>query len=414
VATIDIVMPALSPTMTEGRLSRWLKREGDEVKKGEAIAEIETDKTVLEVEALCSGRLTKILVSAGTEAVPVNHPIALLTAMSGARETTPPVIPNSSAKGPVASEEEAGASPQLLTQKPNDSRPLASPRARRMIAELGLQATNMQGSGPGGRIVAADVERAVARRYRAVEPAENPGSQALAARAPDARAASLPHSVARKSLARRLVEAKQQIPHFYVTMDYAVDELLAVRARFNELLATDARLSLNDFVIRACALTLRDVPAINVMWSDEAMCSMDTIDIAIAVATADGLITPVIRNADTKSLLDISREARKLAQRARARRLQPHEYQGGGFTISNLGMFGVREFSAIINPPQAAILAVGAAEPRPAIVSNSLAVATMMTCTLSCDHRVIDGATAAKFLGSLRAHLSAPLADFSD
>ena len=405
-ATIDIVMPALSPTMTEGRLSRWLKREGDEVKKGEAIAEVETDKTVLEVEALYSGRLTKILVGAGTEAVPVNQPIALLTAISGPRESTPPAIPNSSA-------EEAGVSPRPLTPMPNDSRPLASPRARRMIAELGLQATNVQGSGPGGRIVAADVERAVARRYRAVEPAENPGSQALAAGAPDARAASLPHSLARKSLARRLVEAKQQIPHFYVTMDYAVDELLAVRARFNELLATDARLSLNDFMIRACALTLRDVPAINVMWSDEAMCSMDTIDIAIAVATPDGLITPVIRNTDTKSLLHISREARELARRARARRLQPREYQGGGFTISNLGMFGVREFSAIINPPQSAILAVGAAEPRPAIVSNSLAVATMMTCTLSCDHRVIDGATAAKFLGSLRAHLSAPLSDFN-
>jgi len=348
--------------MTEGKLVRWLKKQGDWVARGEVIAEIETDKSVLELAALEAGRVAQILVAEGTGAIAVDTPLALL-AKAGEDETAP-----------VA---------------PRPERIASSPLARRMAADCGIDLKTISGSGPGGRIVQADVERALgAQRTELYTIAAN--------------------SSARKIIARRLTEAASTIPHFYLTIDCRVDRLLALREQLNAAAAARAKLSINDLIVRACALALREVPRVNASWDEQAIRLHRDIDIAVAVATADGLTTPIVRKADTKSVATIAVEMKQLAQRARARKLRPEEFQGGGFSISNLGMHGIRQFTAIINPPQAAILAVGAAEARAVVEAGQPAVATLMTCTLSCDHRVLDGATGAEFLNCFRQLIAEP------
>ena len=445
---INILMPALSPTMTEGNLARWLKREGDAVKAGEAICEIETDKATMEVEAVDEGVLETILVAAGTQAVPVNAPIAVLRA-EGDSGTAKAPAPAEAAPLPVAAPP-APMGPTPLPPAPlslgivSSPRPshrvLASPLARRIAAQSGLDLTAVSGSGPGGRIVKVDVVAALARGPAApaaapvpvsttapVPPASTTAPTAapvpppIAAKAApagsDARTWSdqvglnyraVANSGMRKVIARRLTEAKQTIPHFYLTVECALDALLKVRAELNAR-AGGHKLSVNDFVIRALALALRKVPAANAAWTDDAILLYQQVDISVAVATPTGLITPIVKAADTKGLAVISAEIKALAARARDGQLKPEEFQGGTITLSNLGMFGVRDFAAIINPPQACLLAVGAGEQRPVVRDGALAIATMMSCTLSVDHRVVDGAVGAELLAAFKGLIEDPL-----
>ncbi|GBD43815.1 Dihydrolipoyllysine-residue acetyltransferase component of pyruvate dehydrogenase complex [bacterium HR40] len=445
---IEIRMPALSPTMTEGTLARWLKREGETVRSGEVIAEIETDKTTMEFEAVDEGVLGKILVPEGTAGVKVGEPIAILlaegeeaSALGAASTGTQAIAPTAPAAADTAAVSAAGAaapSSQPASRGAESARIFASPLARRMAEQAGLDLRTLRGSGPHGRIVRADVERALAERQAwvgaerpAVAPAVSPAVPTPAAPAPAAAAAApsvpgpsatllqpipgmayeeVPLSSMRRVIARRLTEAKQQIPHFYLTIDCELDALLELRKRLNERPGADYRLSVNDFVIRAVALAIRKKPDVNASFGGERIYRYRSIDIAVAVATPGGLITPIVREADRKGLAAISREMRELAERARAGKLKPEEYQGGSFSVSNLGMYGIREFAAVINPPQACILAVGAGEPRAVVKNGALAIATLMTCTLSVDHRVVDGALAAEFLQEFKKLVEDPLA----
>ncbi len=399
---IEILMPALSPTMSEGTLARWLKHEGDAVKSGDIIAEIETDKATMEFEAVDEGVLGKILVQGGTAGVKVNQPIAILLEEgedSSAIKQTP------QRQAPVAPVVVEGAQPAV------GARIFASPLARRIAADGGLKLEGIAGSGPHGRIIKVDVERALATRV----PRKEVPSTPVVAKPPMPVAAfepafeEIPNSSVRKVIARRLSEAKQTIPHFYLSVDCALDTLLKIRGELNGRSDT-YKLSVNDFIVRAVALALRKVPAANVSWGDEAIKRYTDVDVSVAVATPNGLITPIIRHADRKGLAAISGEMKALAAKAREGKLKPEEFQGGGFTISNLGMYGVREFSAIINPPQACILAVGAGEARPVVKGGALAIATMMTCTLSVDHRAVDGAVGAEFLAAFKGLVEDPLA----
>jgi pyruvate dehydrogenase E2 component (dihydrolipoamide acetyltransferase) len=411
-----IVMPELSPSMTEGKLLRWLKSEGDAVEAGEAIAEVETDKATLEVEAPASGVLGKILTPAGAEHVMVNEPIAiLLVGGEGAAAVAPPAA---SAMAPAA------APPPLAAPRAREAtaparagrRLFATPLARRLARGSGLDLGAIAGSGPNGRIVRGDVERArlaSAPRGQATAgavPAPMPGPAARVGPRPMPwqAATAEPNSTVRKVIARRLLEAKQTIPHYYLTADAELDALLEVRSRLNARPDAGHRLSVNDFLVKAIALALRQVPAANAMWTDEAILRFGTVDVSVAVATDSGLITPVIRDADRKSVAAISSEMADLAKRARQGKLRPEEYQGGGFTVSNLGMYGIRQFAAIINPPQSGILAVGAAEQRPVVRGGAVTIRTLMTCTLSADHRSVDGAVGARLLASFQAHLEDP------
>jgi len=412
----NILMPALSPTMTEGTLARWLKKEGDVVKAGDVIAEIETDKATMEVEAVDEGVLGKILVGDGTEGVKVNAPIAVLVepgeaVPSGAAAAAPPPrmattpapqAPVSAIAAPVASGE----------------RVFASPLAKRMAKQAGIDLSSVAGSGPNGRVVRADVEAAVGGAKAA--PASAAAPVAAAAPAPRAPAAVIaaphtlvPHSNMRRVIARRLTEAKSTIPHFYVSMDIEIDALLKLRAELNAKSAKEGpasfKLSVNDLIIKAAALTLRRVPRVNASWTDEALAVYEDVDISVAVSIADGLITPIVRKADQKGLAAISNEMKDLANRAKAGKLKPEEFQGGGFSISNMGMYGVSAFSAIINPPQSAILAVAAGQQRPVVKDGALAVATVMTCTLSVDHRVVDGALGAEWMAEFKRIVEDPL-----
>jgi len=439
---INILMPALSPTMTEGTLAKWHKKEGDEVKAGDVIAEIETDKATMEVEAVDEGVLGKIVVPAGTEGVKVNEVIAYILeegedagalpkgdgAPAAKAEAPKPETPAEPKPEPPKPEppkaEAAAARPKPPAEAParrgdGGERVVASPLARRMAAQAGIDLSGVTGSGPHGRIVKSDVESAIARG-RAAPGAASAGAPA-AAQAPGAAkpapapAAGMPAyedkplSRMRKAIARRLSEAKRDMPHFYLTIDCEIDALLAMRAELNAKADGDYKLSVNDFVIRAAALALKKVPAANVGWMGEALRWYQTVDVSVAVAIPDGLITPIVKNADAKGLAAISNEMKDLAARARDGKLAPHEYEGGTFSISNLGMYGIREFSAVINPPQAAILAVGAGEQRPVVKGGALAVATVMTCTLSVDHRAVDGATGAEFLGAFKKLVEEPL-----
>ena len=422
---IDILMPALSPTMTEGNLAKWLKKEGDAIKAGEAICEIETDKATMEVEAVDEGVLEKILVPGGTQGVKVNAPIAVLRAEgdTGKTPVAKVLAPPAAVAAPVAAVA-APVSAALAPAPRAGSRIIASPLAKRLAAQAGLDLAGVTGTGPRGRIVKHDVAEALARGPVAKPaPAAAAPASAPVAAAPrpasgdDARAWSdkvglkyrtQANSGMRKVIARRLSEAKQTIPHFYLSVDVTLDALLKVRAELNG--KSDAyKLSVNDFVIRAASLALRKVPAANAAWTEENILLFEQVDMSVAVATPSGLITPIIKAADTKGLATISAEMKDLAARARDGKLKPEEFQGGTFTISNLGMYGISAFSAIINPPQGCILAVAAGEQRPVVRDGALAIATVMTCTLSVDHRVVDGAVGAEFLAVFKKLLEDPL-----
>jgi pyruvate dehydrogenase E2 component (dihydrolipoamide acetyltransferase) len=421
---VQILMPALSPTMTEGNLAKWLKKEGDAVKSGDILCEIETDKATMEYEAVDEGVLGKILVAGGTSGVAVNTPIAVLleegedaSAISAAAPVSKAVdrsagVPPASV-APVAAEQRAGR------PRADEGRVFASPLAKRIARDGNVDLKAVKGSGPHGRIVKADVEAAIAGGGAKAAPAPAAAAPAPAPApkaAPAPAAASpfepafeeIPNSSMRKIIARRLTEAKSTIPHFYLSIDCELDALLKVRADLNG--RSDAyKLSVNDFVVRAVALALKKVPAANASWGEEAIKRYKDIDISVAVATPSGLITPIVHHADHKGLAEISNEMKALAGKARDNKLKPEEFQGGGFTISNLGMFGIKEFAAIINPPQGCILAVGAGEQRPVVKNGALAVATVMTCTLSVDHRVVDGAVGAEFLAAFKKLIEDPL-----
>ena len=419
---IQILMPALSPTMTEGNVASWLKDEGERVAAGDILCEIETDKATMEVEATDEGTLGRIVAPAGSEGVPVNAVIGLIleegedalalgAAAPAAAGSAPPAAP--AAAAPAAP---ADGEPAAPAREPG-ARIFASPLARRMAKQAGLALEAITGTGPNKRIVKADVEAAIAAAAASapasvpVAPAKAPApAPAPAAQAAPAAYEDVPASTMRRVIAQRLQEAKRDVPHFYLTIDCIVDALLEIRAELNG--RSDAySLSVNDFVVRAAALALRKVPAANASWVDGALRRYESIDVSVAVAIEDGLVTPIVRNADHKGLADIAAEVKALAGRARAKPmgLTPKDYQGGTFTISNLGMYGIREFAAIINPPQAMILAVGAAEQRPVVKDGALAVATVMSCTLSVDHRVVDGALGAAFLQAFKGLIEDPL-----
>ena len=425
----NILMPALSPTMTEGTLARWLKNEGDTVKSGDVIAEIETDKATMEVEAVDEGILGKILVQGGTEGMAVNATIAILVEQGEA-------VPSGAAPAPAAKKEVApqAEAPRTEAAKPAEAKPapaqadtskggrvFASPLARRIAQQAGIDLSGITGSGPNGRIVKADVEGASAapkpapKQEAASAAAPAPATAAKPAPAPvfTAPHKAVPNSSMRKVIARRLSESKSTVPHFYVSMDMQIDALLKLRADLNARAPKEGagafKLSVNDLVIKAVARVLRQYPSVNASWTDEAIIQFDDVDISIAVSIPDGLITPIIRKADQKGLAAISAEMKDLAARAKTGKLKPEEFQGGGFSISNMGMFGVKDFSAIINPPQAGILAVSAGEQRPVVKDGALAIATVMTCTLSVDHRVVDGALAAEFIAALKKVVEDPL-----
>jgi pyruvate dehydrogenase E2 component (dihydrolipoamide acetyltransferase) len=438
----NILMPALSPTMTEGTLARWLKKEGDTIKAGDVIAEIETDKATMEVEAVDEGVLGKILVGDGTANVAVNAPIAVLVDEGEAVPTQVPAAPASPpAPAPVAANGASPAAEPAAASKPVPTpgapgpaanghagpgeRIFVSPLARRMATQAGIDLSGLTGTGPNGRIVRADIE--AVQKGGASAPAPGPAVAPPGAPHPATATAGkttapaitaphtvVPHSSMRKIIARRLTEAKSTIPHFYVSMDIEIDAMSALLAQLNAKAPKEGPgaylITINDMVIKATAATLRKVPTVNASWTDDGMVFYDDVDISVAVSIPDGLITPIIRKADTKGLATISREMKDLAGRARAGKLKPEEFQGGGFSISNMGMFGVSEFSAIINPPQAAILAVAAGRKRPVVnKAGELAVATVMTCTLSVDHRVVDGALGANWLRTFKQVVEDPL-----
>jgi len=400
---IEILMPSVAPSMTEGNIVRWAKKEGDPVKKGEVLLEVETDKAVVEVEAQQDGVLGRILVAEGSNGVKVDTPIAVFAGEGEDPKTLVSTEPKQALSAPVAKQSSAAAalpatSAPAVLRDPG-ARVFASPLARRIAKDLGIDLAGISGSGPNRRVLKADVE-AAAR-----------SGTASAATACGAAFEDIPHSNTRRVIAQRLSEAKRSIPHFYLTIDCDVDALLAARKQANEIV-DGLKLSVNDLVIKAAALALRKVPAANAAWTETAIRRFRDVDIAVAVAGPNGLVTPVVRNADSKSLRQISAEMKELAARAKQSRLRPDEYQGGGFTISNLGMYGIREFSAIINPPQACILAVGASEQRAVVRGGVLAVATMMTCTLSVDHRAVDGALGAELLAAFKKLIESPIALF--
>ena len=431
---IQILMPALSPTMTDGKLAKWHKKEGDAVESGDVIAEIETDKATMEIEAVEEGVLGKILVAEGTEEVPVNQVIALLLedgedvtalegGLEGAAEAPAPAAPPPPAESPAPVPSPPAAAPVPAPAAPAPQaaaggRVLASPLARRLAAEQGLDLSRVTGTGPRGRIVKRDIEGTPVGT--AVAAAPGPAAQAPAAPAPPINRddpllgtmpafEAVPNSSMRKAIARRLTESARDVPHFNLSMDVGLDTLLDYRKRLNDREDADYRISVNDFVIKAAAVALMRVPASNVSYTEDAILYYSRADISVAVAIEGGLITPVIRDAANKGLGAISAETKALAARAREGKLQPDEYEGGTFTISNLGMFGVASFNSIINPPQGAILSVGAGQQRPVIRNGALATATVMTLTLAVDHRCIDGTTAAGFLKELKAIIEEPL-----
>ena len=442
----NILMPALSPTMEEGKLARWLVKEGDTVKSGDILAEIETDKATMEFEAVDEGRIGKILVPEGSEGVKVNAPIAVLlgegekpgevdisAAMKNIGEAVKAEAPKPApaikaeapkAEAPKPETPKAPAAPQAASHDGN--RIFASPLARRIAAQKGIDLSALAGTGPRGRIVKSDVESAKpgARPAAAAAPrAEAAGAGIGVTPLPDAKLfykpedyEEIPHDSMRKAIARRLTSAKTLIPHYYLSIDCNIESLMATRARLNDAAgpsSTDKKvatykLSVNDFVIKAVAMALMKHPDVNASWTETSILRHKHADVGVAVALDFGLITPIVFKAETKGLAEISNEVKSLAARAKEKKLKPQEYEGGGFSVSNLGMFGIKNFTAVINPPQAAILAVGAGEERAMVVDGKVQIANMMTVTMSCDHRVIDGATGAKFLQTFKRFIEEP------
>lgn len=456
---INITMPALSPTMEEGNLAKWLVKEGDTVAAGDILAEIETDKATMEVEAVDEGTIAKILVPEGTEAVKVNEIIAILAeegedvaeaAKGGGSSSSseapaqgasapqdegvkssphPEVQPQAASKGAGAATADMGGSAGPVPTKDGKKVP-ASPLARRIAGNAGIDITAISGSGPKGRIVKRDVDAAMAGGAKAPTAA----AEAPKAAAPSTAAAApmgmsddavlknfdegsyelVKHDGMRKTIAKRLTESKQTIPHFYVSVDVELDALLALRSQLNKAAPVKDdkpayKLSVNDMVIKALALALRDVPDANVSWTSENMVKHKHADVGVAVSIPGGLITPIIRKAEEKSLSTISNEMKDLGKRAKEKKLAPTEYQGGTTAVSNMGMMGVKNFSAVVNPPHATILAVGAGEQRPVVKEGALAVATVMTVTLSTDHRCVDGALGAELIGVFKGYIENPM-----
>ncbi|MFW8634291.1 pyruvate dehydrogenase complex dihydrolipoamide acetyltransferase [Cribrihabitans pelagius] len=441
----EILMPALSPTMEEGTLAKWLVKEGDTVSSGDLLAEIETDKATMEFEAVDEGTVGKILIGEGTEGVKVNTPIAVLledgesaddidTSGASGGEAAPAAdagkeaAPDGGSEAPAAAKGNGKAEVKPAPAAPeaaDGSRIFASPLARRIAADKGLDLSQLKGSGPKGRIVKADVESAKPQAAKDAAPKGEAAKAPAAAAAPSAGPSA--DQVARmyegrtfeevkldgmrKTIAARLTEAKQQVPHFYLRRDIQLDALLKFRGDLNKQLdGRGVKLSVNDFIIKACALALQSVPDANAVWAGDRVLKMQASDVAVAVAIEGGLFTPVLQDAEMKSLSALSAEMKDLAARARDRKLAPHEYQGGSFAISNLGMFGIDNFDAVINPPHGAILAVGAGVKKPIVGKDGeLAVATVMSVTLSVDHRVIDGALGAQLLTSIKDNLENPM-----
>jgi len=417
---IEILMPALSPTMTEGNLAKWNVAEGDNVAAGDVICEIETDKATMEVEAVDEGVIGKIVIPGGSEAVAVNAVIALLleegedaSALEGFTPSAGGAVPVGEA--PAAAEAAPAAAAPAPTAAPaaSGSRVFASPLARRIAADKGLDLATVSGSGPHGRIVKRDVE--------AMSPGAKPGAKPAAAPAPavtvdDPVFANMPdfeavsNSNMRKIIAKRLTDSARDVPHFNLTVDVEIDKLLAMRKDLNARDNADYKISVNDFIVKATAYALTQVPDCNVAYTDDAILKFKQVDMAIAVAIDGGLITPIVKDAANKGLATLSKEIKELAGKARDGKLMPEEFQGGTFTISNLGMFGVKGFNSIINPPQGGILSVGAGEQRAVVKDGALAIATVVTLTLAVDHRCIDGATGAAFIKELKAVVENPVA----
>jgi pyruvate dehydrogenase E2 component (dihydrolipoamide acetyltransferase) len=434
---INITMPALSPTMEEGNLAKWLVKEGDKVKSGDVIAEIETDKATMEVEAVDEGIVAKLVVPAGTEAVKVNAVIAILAAdgedlaaaaagggAAAPRAGAAPAPKAEAAPAPVA----AAAAPAAPAASTGE-RVFASPLARRLAKDAGLDLKAVSGSGPKGRVVKSDVEKVVSTGGAKAAPApaaaassaapapalaKGPSDEAVLKNFAEGSYDLVPHDGMRKTIAKRLQESKQTIPHFYVSVDCELDALLALRAQLNAAAPEKDgkpayKLSVNDMVIKALALALRDVPDANVSWTDSAMVKHKHADVGVAVSIPGGLITPIIRKAETKSLSTISNEMKDLGKRAKDRKLKPEEYQGGTTAVSNMGMMGVKSFSAVVNPPHATILAVGAGEERVVVKNGEMKIANVMTVTLSTDHRCVDGALGAELLGAFKRYIENPM-----
>jgi len=416
---INILMPALSPTMTEGTLAKWLKKEGDVVKAGQVIAEIETDKATMEVEAVDEGVLGKILIADGTSNVAVNTPIAVLleegeSASTLSIATIPKTAPAPQVSAPATPTTPVVSSSSIPLTSSGD-RLFASPLARRIAEQKGVDLKSITGSGPHGRIVKSDVEGAVSGEKKTPTMVTNISAQNSS---PSAKTLAdmlgmeyteIPNNNIKKVTARRLTEAKQTIPHFYLSVDCVLDKLLAARSAMNDAADGAYKLSVNDFVIKANAMALKAYPPANVSWTDDAVLQYKHADISIAVATPNGLMTPIIKAAETKSLSEISSEMKDLAKRAKEGKLKPVEFQGGTFSISNLGMFGVKNFQAIVNPPQSCIMAVGAGEDRVIVENGQMVVRTVMTVTLSTDHRSVDGAVGAEYLQHFKRFIENPV-----
>ncbi len=447
---INILMPALSPTMEKGNLAKWLKKEGDKVKSGDVIAEIETDKATMEVEAVDEGTLAKILVPEGTQDVPVNDVIAVLAGdgedvkaagAGAAKPTASSTPPPKAAETPAAAKPAptpapatvkaaaqaaapAAQAPAPAPQTNGHGRIFSSPLARRLAKEAGIELVRVNGTGPHGRVIARDVEEAKSGKGLKAPAAAPAAGPAMAPSMSDRQILALfeegsyeivPHDGMRRTIAQRLTASVQTVPHFYLTMDCDIGKLLAAREEINATAPKDKekkplyKLSVNDFVIKAMAIALQRIPNCNVSWTESGMLKHKHSDIGVAVAMPGGLITPIIRKAETKSLSTISSEMKDFAARARARKLKPEEYQGGTTAVSNLGMYGIKDFTAVINPPHATILAVGTSEERAVVRDGKIEIAHIMSVTLSCDHRAVDGALGAELIGAFRMLIENPV-----
>jgi pyruvate dehydrogenase E2 component (dihydrolipoamide acetyltransferase) len=438
----NILMPALSPTMEKGNLAKWLKKEGDAIKSGDIIAEIETDKATMEYEAVDEGVLAKIVVPEGTQDVAVNSVIAVMAAdgedvkaaaasagsapaAKAPEAPKPAATPAASPAAPSAAAAPALAAKPALAPVASGAKIFASPLAKRLAKEAGIDLSRVTGSGPHGRVIARDIEDAKSGKGLKAAPAAAPAAAgAIAPAMTDSQILalyeegsyeSIPHDSMRRTIAQRLTAARQSMPTFYLTVDCDLAKLSAAREEINAAASKGAdgkplyKLSVNDFVIKAMALALQRIPEANVSWTEAAMLKHKHSDIGVAVALPFGLITPIIRNAETKSLSAISNEMRELAGRAKAKKLKPHEYQGGTTSVSNLGMYGIKDFTAVINPPQSSILAVGAGEERAVVRNGQIVPATVMSVTLSCDHRAIDGALGAELIGAFKKLIENPV-----
>jgi pyruvate dehydrogenase E2 component (dihydrolipoamide acetyltransferase) len=443
---INILMPALSPTMEKGNLAKWLKKEGDKVKSGDIIAEIETDKATMEVEAIDEGTIARILVPEGTQDVPVNDVIAVLAGegedvkAAGAAKPSASAAPPKAAQAPAAAPAPAPAAPKAapppaaapapqaaapaVQSNGHGGRVFSSPLARRLAKDSGIDVAMVTGTGPRGRVVARDIEQAKSGKGLKAPAAAPSAAPSVAPTMSDKQILSLfepgsyevvPHDGMRRTIAQRLTASIQNVPHFYLTIDCDIGKLLAAREEINAAAPKDKekkplyKISVNDFVIKAMAVALQKIPNCNVSWTESGMVKHHHSDVGVAVAMPGGLITPIIRKAETKTLSTISNEMKDFAARARSRKLKPEEYQGGTTAVSNLGMFGISHFTAVINPPHATILAVGTSEERPVVRSGKIEIAHMMSVTLSCDHRAIDGALGAELIGAFKQLIENPV-----